>query len=192
MSFTLQLGQKAPEFNLISTSKEKVSISSFDSKFLVIFFTCNHCPYVTGSDEVTRQTANKFRDKDVSFIAINSNSANTYQEDSFENMVLRMEEYNFPWVYLHDADQEIALKYGALKTPHFYVFNEQRELIYTGRGVDSPLDANKIKINNLELVLDELTSNTLISIPITNPIGCSVKWEGKDSHWMPPEACDLV
>ena len=192
MSFTLQLGQKAPEFNLISTSKEKVSISSFDSKFLVIFFTCNHCPYVTGSDEVTRQTANKFRDKDVSFIAINSNSANMYQEDSFENMVLRMEEYNFPWVYLHDADQEIALKYGALKTPHFYVFNEQRELIYTGRGVDSPLDANKIKINNLELVLDELTSNTLISIPITNPIGCSIKWEGKDSHWMPPEACDLI
>ena len=192
MSFTLQLGQKAPEFNLISTSNENVSISSFDSKFLVIFFTCNHCPYVTGSDEVTRQTANKFKDKDVSFVAINSNSANTYQEDSFENMVLRMEEYNFPWVYLHDVDQEIALKYGALKTPHFYVFNEQRELIYTGRGVDSPLDANKIKINNLELVLDELTSNTLISIPITNPIGCSVKWEGKDSHWMPPEACDLI
>ena len=192
MSFTLQLGQKAPEFNLISTTNENISISSFDSKFLVIFFTCNHCPYVTGSDEVTRQTANKFKDKDVSFVAINSNSANTYQEDSFENMVLRMEEYNFPWVYLHDADQEIALKYGALKTPHFYVFNEQRELIYTGRGVDSPLDANKIKINNLELVLDELTSNTLISIPITNPIGCSVKWEGKDSHWMPPEACDLI
>ena len=180
MSFTLQLGQKAPEFNLISTSNENISLSSFNSKFLVVFFTCNHCP------------ANKFRDKDVSFIAINSNSANTYQEDSFENMVLRMEEYNFPWVYLHDADQEIAMKYGALKTPHFYVFNEQRELVYTGRGVDSPLDANKIKINNLELVLDELTSNTLISIPITNPIGCSVKWEGKDSHWMPPEACDLV
>ena len=192
MSFTLQLGQKAPKFNLISTTNENISISSFDSKFLVIFFTCNHCPYVTGSDEVTRQTANKFKDKDVSFIAINSNSANTYQEDSFENMILRMEEYEFPWVYLHDADQEIALKYGALKTPHFYVFNEQRELVYTGRGVDSPLDANKIKINNLELVLDELTSNTLISIPITNPIGCSVKWEGKDSHWMPPEACDLV
>ena len=192
MSCTLQLGQKAPEFNLISTSYENVCLSSFDSKFLVIFFTCNHCPYVTGSDEVTRQTANKFKDKDVIFIAINSNSANTYQEDSFENMILRMEEYEFPWVYLHDADQEIALKYGALKTPHFYVFNEQRELVYTGRGVDSPLDANKIKINNLELVLDELTSNTLISIPITNPIGCSVKWEGKDSHWMPPEACDLI
>ena len=192
MSFTLQLGQKAPEFNLISTSNENVSISSFDSKFLVIFFTCNHCPYVTGSDEVTRQTANKFRDKDVSFIAINSNSANTYQEDSFENMVLRMEEYNFPWVYLHDDNQETALKYGALKTPHFFIFNQERKLIYTGRGVDSPKDSSNIKVNDLDRALQELKDNKNISVQVTNPIGCNIKWEGKEAHWMPEEACDLI
>ena len=192
MSFTLKIGEKAPDFDLISTSKHKVSLNNLDSEILVIFFTCNHCPYVTGSDEITSKTAKKFLDKGVEFVAINSNSENTYEEDSFENMILRMEKYNFPWIYLHDRDQEIALKYGALKTPHFFIFDNRRKLIYTGRGVDSPLDSEKIKINNLELALDELTSNTLISIPITNPIGCSVKWEGKDSHWMPPEACDLV
>ena len=192
MSFTLNIGEKAPDFDLLSTSKQRVSLKNLDSEILVIFFTCNHCPYVTGSDEVTRLTAKKFSDKGVKFVAINSNSENTYQEDSFENMILRMEEYNFPWVYLHDADQDVALKYGALKTPHFFIFNEQRELVYTGRGVDSPSDSKKIKFNNLELALDELTSNTLISIPVTNPIGCSVKWEGRDSHWMPPEACDLI
>tara|TARA_B100001057_G_scaffold146334_1_gene146329 strand:- start:640 stop:1218 length:579 start_codon:yes stop_codon:yes gene_type:complete len=192
MSFTLNIGEKAPDFDLISTSKQRVSLKNLDSQILVIFFTCNHCPYVTGSDEVTRLTAKKFLDKGVEFVAINSNSENTYQEDSFENMILRMEEYNFPWVYLHDADQDVALRYGALKTPHFFIFNEQRELVYTGRGVDSPSDSKKIKLNNLELALDELTSNTLISIPVTNPIGCSVKWEGRDSHWMPPEACDLI
>ena len=192
MSFTLNIGEKAPDFDLISTSKQRVSLNNLDSDILVIFFTCNHCPYVTGSDEATRITAKKFLDKGVKFAAINSNSENTYEEDSFENMILRMEENNFPWVYLHDGNQEIALKYGALKTPHFFIFNDQRKLVYTGRGFDSPLDSKKIKINNLELALDELTSNTLISIPITNPIGCSVKWEGKDSHWMPPEACDLV
>tara|TARA_A100001011_G_scaffold399668_1_gene509447 strand:- start:2592 stop:3170 length:579 start_codon:yes stop_codon:yes gene_type:complete len=192
MSFTLNIGEKAPDFDLLSTSKQRVSLKNLDSEILVIFFTCNHCPYVTGSDEVTRLTAKKFSDKGVMFVAINSNSENTYQEDSFENMISRMEEYNFPWVYLHDADQDVALKYGALKTPHFFIFNEQRELVYTGRGVDSPLDSKKIKFNNLELALDELTSNTLISIPVTNPIGCSVKWEGRDSHWMPPEACDLI
>ncbi|MFL2742467.1 MAG: thioredoxin family protein [Gammaproteobacteria bacterium] len=192
MSFTLQLGDPAPHFSLKSTDEKIISLGNFDSKFLVIFFTCNHCPYVIGSDEATRISANKFIDKGVSFVAINSNSENTYKEDSFENMVSRMQENNFPWIYLHDTDQSVALNYGALKTPHFYIFNMQRKLVYTGRGVDSPLDSKKIKVNNLDLALDELTSNTLISIPITNPIGCSVKWEGKDSHWMPPEACDLV
>ena len=192
MSFTLKLGQKAIPFNLLGTDHKEYSSESFKSSFVVIFFTCNHCPYVTGSDEETRQTVNKFKERDVQFIAINSNSKNTYEEDSFENMIIRMKEHDFPWHYLHDPDQTTALSYGALKTPHFFIFNQERKLVYTGRGVDSPLDSSKIKVNNLELALDELTSNDLISTPVTNPIGCSIKWEGQDSHWMPPEACDLI
>jgi|TARA_B110000305_G_C19146196_1_gene495870 peroxiredoxin len=192
MSFTLKLGQKAIPFNLLGTDHKEYSSESFKSSFVVIFFTCNHCPYVIGSDEETRQTVNKFKERDVQFIAINSNSKNTYEEDSFENMIIRMKEHDFPWHYLHDPDQTTALSYGALKTPHFFIFNQERKLVYTGRGVDSPLDSSKIKVNNLELALDELTSNDLISTPVTNPIGCSIKWEGRDSHWMPPEACDLI
>ena len=192
MSFTLKLGQKAIPFNLLGTDHKEYSSESFKSSFVVIFFTCNHCPYVTGSDEETRQTVNKFKERDVQFIAINSNSKNTYEEDSFENMIIRMKEHDFPWHYLHDPDQTTALSYGALKTPHFFIFNQERKLVYTGRGVDSPLDSSKIKVNNLELALDKLTSNDLISTPVTNPIGCSIKWEGRDSHWMPPEACDLI
>ena len=192
MSFTLKLGQKAIPFNLLGTDHKEYSSESFKSSFVVIFFTCNHCPYVIGSDEETRQTVNKFKERDVQFIAINSNSKNTYEEDSFENMIIRMKEHDFPWHYLHDPDQTTALSYGALKTPHFFIFNQERKLVYTGRGVDSPLDSSKIKVNNLELALDELTSNDLISTPVTTPIGCSIKWEGRDSHWMPPEACDLI
>ena len=89
MSFTLNIGEKAPDFDLISTSKERVSLNNLNSDILVIFFTCNHCPYVTGSDETTRITAEKFLDKGVKFVAINSNSENTYEEDSFENMISR-------------------------------------------------------------------------------------------------------
>ena len=72
MSFTLQLGQKAPEFNLISTSKEKVSISSFDSKFLVIFFTCNHCPYVIASIDRMNNMAEYCKVNAIGFVGINS------------------------------------------------------------------------------------------------------------------------
>jgi hypothetical protein len=147
---------------------------------------------VIGSDEITRATVEKFNKKGVGFVGINSNSENTYPEDSFSGMVERLNRNNFPWIYLYDKPQEIAKAYGALRTPHFYVFNEDRKLVYTGRGVDSPRDTSRMKVNDLDLALDELTNGKPVSIPVTNPIGCNIKWEGKDAHWMPPDACDLV
>lgn len=193
MAFTLQIGEKAPHFKLKATDGKTYSLSDFnDEKFLVVFFTCNHCPYVIGSDEITRATALKYRPKGVMFVSINSNSENTYPEDSFANMVSRMNRFRFPWLYLHDSDQTIARLYGALRTPHFFVFDKDRKLVYTGRGLDSPRDPSKMTINNLDKALHELTSDLKISVPVTNPIGCNIKWDGKDAHWMPPDACDLV
>jgi len=193
MAFTLQIGEKAPPFTLPATDGKTYSLSDFDdARVLVVFFTCNHCPFVIGSDKVTRATAEKFAPQGVRFVAINSNSANTYPEDSFEHMVERMKEHQFPWVYLHDASQQVALAYGALRTPHFYVFDAERRLVYTGRGVDNPRDTSKMTVNDLENALTEHLAGKPISTPLTNPIGCNVKWEGKDPHWMPPEACSLV
>jgi peroxiredoxin len=192
-TFTLQPGEMAIDFRLPSTEGRDYSLSDFSrDRYLVIFFTCNHCPYVIGSDEVTRATAEKYMTKNVRFVGINSNSENTYPEDSFPNMVARMEKYKFPWLYLYDRNQSIASAYGALRTPHFYIFNEERILVYTGRGVDNPRDVSKMMVNNLDMALQELTSGKPISVPVTNPIGCNIKWEGKDAHWMPPDACDLV
>jgi peroxiredoxin len=193
MPFTLEIGAQAPNFNLPATDGKTYTLQSFESfPVLVIFFTCNHCPYVIGSDEQTRETANKFKSKGVAFVGINSNSEHTKPEDSFEHMVKRMEEHRFPWVYLRDKSQKTAKAYGALRTPHFFVFDKNRRLIYTGRGVDNPKDAKKMKVNDLDRAITEHLEHQKISIPLTNPLGCNVKWEGKDAHWMPPEACDLV
>ena len=193
MGYTIEIGQQAPDFRLPATDGKIYQLSDFeDSDFLVVFFTCNHCPYVLGSDEVTRQTVLKYQDKSVRFIGINSNSANTYPEDDFEHMVSRMEENKFPWIYLRDESQNVVRSYGALKTPHFFVFDKTRKLVYTGRGVDHPRDAGLITINDLDRALSELCAGKSISIAVTNPIGCNIKWEGKDKKWMPPEACDLI
>lgn len=193
MAYTLQIGDQAPDFHLKATDGKRYGLRDFlDARILVVFFTCNHCPYVLGSDEVTRKTVNQFKPQGVSFVAINSNSSNTYTEDSFENMVLRMNENHFSWIYLHDETQEVVLAYGALKTPHFYVFNEERKLVYTGRAVDQPREASKITVNDLERTLSELIAGKSVSVPVTNPIGCTIKWEGKERHWMPADACDLV
>src|SRR5437868_997175 len=139
MAFTLAIGEKAPDFTLPATDGKTYRLSDFaDARVLVISFTCNHCPMVVGSDEVTRQTAEQFAPQGVRFVGINSNSEKTHPDDDFAHMVDRMETYQFPWVYLRDKSQDAARAYGALRTPHFFVFDRDRRLIYTGRGVDNP------------------------------------------------------
>ena len=130
MAFTLSINEKAPDFKLPATDGNTYELHDFDdSNILVIFFTCNHCPYVINSDEITRKTVEKYYSKGVKFVGINSNSPNTYEDDSFEHMIKRMDENKFPWLYLYDESQDIALTYGALRTPHFFVFNAKRELV---------------------------------------------------------------
>ena len=193
MSFTLELGATAPDFSVVGTDGQTYTLANFaEAATLVVFFTCNHCPFVVGSDELTRATAEKFQDKGVAFIGINSNSEKTNPTDDFDQMILRMKEYDFPWVYARDASQEVALAYGALRTPHFYVFDADRKLVYCGRGVDQPRDTSMVQVNDLENALVEVTTGLSVSVPLTNPIGCNVKWMDQDAHWMPADACDLV
>lgn len=193
MSYTLSLGQKAPEFSLLATDGKHYSLKDFSkSKLLVIFFTCNHCPYVIGSNENTRALAKRYSEDKVQFVAINSNSENTYPEDSYPHMQQVMQKEQYPWTYLHDKDQKVALAYGALCTPHFYLFGEQRELLYTGRAVDTPRDASRSTTHELQDAIDAAMEGSKIEPQITNPIGCNIKWEGKPPKWMPPEACRLV
>lgn len=191
--FTLQIGEKALDFRLLATDGSTYGLDDFvECPVLIVFFTCNHCPYVIGSDEKTRQTAEKFAKQGVKFVAINSNSANTHESDDYPHMVARMQEHNFPWIYLHDDDQQIAKSYGALRTPHFFVFDSVRKLVYTGRAIDTPRDWTKATTNELEDALIAVLNGDMPAIQMTNPIGCNVKWDGKDAHWMPADACDLV
>ena len=193
MAFTLAIGEKAPDFKVPATDGRTYSLADFaKARALVVFFTCNHCPFVLGSDEVTRATVERFKGKGVAFIGINSNSENTNPTDDFDHMGERMKTQHFPWVYARDKSQQVAKAYGALRTPHFYVFDHDRTLVYTGRGVDSPRNTAEMTVNDLDRALEELLAGKRVSTPVTNPIGCNVKWEGQDAHWMPPEACDLV
>lgn len=193
MSFTLQIGAAAPDFYLPATDGRCYSLADFnDAKVLVVFFTCNHCPAVLGSNASTRATAEKYAHVGVKFVWINANTILVSAEDSFKKMIPIMEREKYPWLYLRDEAQRAALSYGALRTPHFFVFDSKRKLVYTGRGVDNPFDAAKVTVNDLDNALAELTAGKPITTPLTNPLGCNVKWEGMEQHWMPADACDLV
>lgn len=165
MAFTLQIGDRSPDFALPATDGKIYGLADFaEARLLVVFFTCNHCPFVTGSDEVTRATVDKFGEKGVVFVGINSNSETTHPTDDFDHMVERMHANQFPWVYARDKSQKVAKAYGALKTPHFYVFDQDRKLVYTGRGVDDPLNTTKITVNDLNRALEELLADQAVTI----------------------------
>jgi len=193
MAFTLDIGDAAPDFDLPGVDGKHYSLDRFaDAKLLVVVFTCNHCPYVVGSEDRMNAFYADYAPKGVAMIAINSNETEGHPTDDFEHMVERARDKGFQFPYVRDESQEVALSYGALRTPHFYVFDEQRKLRYTGRMDDNPREESKAATHELCDAVDALLEGREVPTPMTNPIGCNVKWQGKDAHWMPPEACDLV
>jgi len=193
MAFTLQIGDQAPDFNLPGVDGKSYSLESFkDAKLLIVAFSCNHCPAVVGSQDRMVQLYADYKPKGVEMIAINSNEDKNHPGDSFDKMKIRASEKGFLFPYVRDESQDAARAYGALRTPHFYVFDAQRRLRYTGRLDDNPYDAAKATKHDLREALNALLLGEKPSVEMTNPIGCNVKWLGKDAHWMPPEACDLV
>ncbi len=142
------------------------------------------------------QFANDYAASGLRMVAINSNETKNHPGDSFEIMVQRAKERNFPFPYLRDESQEVALAYGALRTPQYYVFSKNPagawRLRYTGRMDDNPRTPGAEKTHELRDAVDAILAGNTPTVPLTNPIGCNVKWKGKDRKWMPPEACDLV
>ena len=128
----------------------------------------------------------------MAYVAINSNSQNTYADDDFAGMKQRATERGFEFPYLRDQSQDVARAYGALRTPHFFVFDAERKLRYTGRMDDNPRNPGSETTRELRDAVDALLAGREVETPLTNPIGCNVKWDGKDAHWMPADACDLV
>ncbi len=193
MPFTLQIGEKAPDFKLPGVDGKRYSLDDFSaSKILVIVFSCNHCPFVIGSEDRMIRFYNDFAPRGVAMAAVNSNETEGHPGDSFEHMVERARAKGFKFPYLRDDTQEVALAYGALRTPHFYVFDSERKLRYTGRMDDNPRNPGTETTHELRDAVDALLAGTKPPVELTNPIGCNVKWKGHERHWMPPEACDLV
>ena len=197
MAFTLQIGQPAPNFNLPAADGGRYSLEDFgDAKVLVVVFSCNHCPYVVGSEDRMIAFARGYAPRGVRVVAINSNETDNHPADSFDHMVRRAKEKGFPFPYLRDESQEVARAYGALRTPHYYAFDRgadgQWRLRYTGRMDDNPRTPGLQKTRELADAVDAVLAGKEPPVEVTNPIGCNVKWKGKPEKWMPPEACDLV
>ncbi len=176
---TLPIGSDGPTFqDLPATDDKSYGLDSFaDSKVVVLSFTCNHCPYAIAYEDRFINLANAYTSKGIAFVAINSNDAETYPDDSLENMQVRAQEKGFPFPYLVDETQEVAKAYGAVCTPHIFVLNEERKLVYEGRIDDNWKEPEQITDKSLQSALDALLAGQPVPSPQTSPLGCSIKWK---------------
>jgi peroxiredoxin len=175
---TLPLGSSAPDFLLPATDGQTYSLASFsEATLLVVSFTCNHCPYAIGVEDRFIRLAKHYQPRGVAFVAISANDAAAYPADSFENMKKRAKEKAYPFPYLYDETQSTAKAYGAVCTPHLFVFDAKRDLIYEGRIDDNWKDETAVKTHELRDALEAALAGRPVPHPQTNPMGCSIKWK---------------
>ena len=195
MSFTLPIGSIAPEFNLPGSDGYSHSFAGKNSvrgkNGTLIFFTCNHCPYVVGSEERMKALFDRIAPLGISMVAVHSNETQEHPGDTFPRVIERMREMGFKWLSLHDEAQLIARAYGATRTPHYFLFDAEGKLAYAGRMDNSPRDVSKAATHELQDALDDMLAHRTARLQQTDAIGCNVKWWDKDGHWMPGDACDL-
>lgn len=171
---TLSIGSPAPDFNLPGTDGNTYSLASFSSaKAIVLAFTCNHCPYAKAYDDRFQDLFRQFGPQDVAFAAISANDAENYPEDSFENMKQR----DLPFPYLYDESQETAKAYGAVCTPHYFVLDGERKVVYEGRLDDNWQQPNQVQETDLKNAIEAVLAGEKVPAPNTNPMGCSIKWK---------------
>lgn len=171
-------GRPAPEFDLPGVDGRRWSRNQcMGENGLLVMFICNHCPYVKAVlDRIVRDAA-ELKTLGLNTVAIMSNDATEYPEDSFDNMRLVAERNNFPFPYLLDESQAVAKAYGAVCTPDFFGYNAGGELQYRGRLDESrketaPSDARR---DLFEAMRQVATTGRGPSGQIPS-MGCSIKW----------------
>jgi len=172
------IGDPAPEFQLKGADDKEYSLQSFkDKNIVVIIFSCNHCPYVKAYEDRFIKIQKTYKNKGVILVAINSNDALNYPEDSFDNMKNRSKQKNFNFPYLRDETQDIARAYGAERTPEVFVFDEKRILRYHGRIDDNVYQPDQVNQHYLVDALECLIEGKQVSVDDTQPVGCTIKWK---------------
>jgi thiol-disulfide isomerase/thioredoxin len=176
----LPLGTQASGFSLqdpVKGGEKSLDLLKSD-KATVVMFICNHCPYVKHIQKVLVDVAKMYIAKGVSFIAINSNDADNYPEDSPEKMKEVSQRLGYPFSYLYDETQTVAKTYHAACTPDFYIFDKGLKLVYRGQFDDSrPGSGIPVNGEDLSSALENLLKGAPVSSDQKPSMGCNIKWK---------------
>jgi len=188
-STMLAIGTKAPDFSLINVDGRTVSLADFEgAPALLVMFICNHCPFVKHVAGELARLALDYQPKQVAIVAINSNDAANYPDDSPERMVHEVEERGYTFPYLYDESQEVAQAYHAACTPDFYVFDGRQKLVYRGQlDASRPESGIPVTGEDVRRALDAVLAGKPVPENQKPSIGCNIKWKaGSEPQYFNP------
>jgi len=175
----LALGTKLPEFSLPdAVTGEAVSSASLAGKPAVVFFICNHCPFVKHIRAGIADFGRYCREQGVAMVAISSNDAVAYPADAPPAMAAEAKEAGYTFPYLYDESQAVARAFDAACTPDLYIFDAQGKLAYRGQ-FDAARPGNDVPVTGRDAraAIDALRAGKAPSAEQIPSIGCNIKWK---------------
>lgn len=173
-----EAGEICPDFSLNDVFGKTVALKDFESsKALCVMFICNHCPYVKAVEDRLVALANNFDSKLVQFVAICSNDSKDHREDAPENLKVRALEKKYPFPYLVDEEQSVAKDFGAVCTPDFFLYDQNKKLFYRGRLDDSWKNPAQVTSQELKNAIQNILDLKPAPKEIFPSMGCSIKWK---------------
>jgi len=175
----LALGTQAPDFLLPSTSGEQVCLADFQaSPLLLVAFICNHCPFVKHVRHELASLGDEYQPRGVAVVAISANDIDAYPADDMEHMKQEVVEAGYHFPYLLDESQAVARAYDAACTPDFYLFDQDRRLVYRGQ-LDDSRPGNDVPVTGADLraAMDAALAGRAVSADQKPSIGCNIKWK---------------
>jgi peroxiredoxin len=174
---SLTLGTEAPSFDLPGVDGRNHTLDEYgDATALALVQSCNHCPYVQAWEGRMIELQREYGPRGFRLVAISSNDADAYPEDSFDEMRSRAERRGFNFDYLYDEEQSIGRALGAERTPEVFLFDRDRRLVYHG-AIDDSRDDRAVTTHYLRDALDALLEGRDPPVSETPPVGCTVKWK---------------
>jgi peroxiredoxin len=173
---TLNIGDAAPAWkDLEGTDGQKHSLDDFkDADVIVLAFTCNTCPYATDHEQRLKALHERFvADDKCVLVAINPNRV---KDDLLPAMTKRAADKKLEYLYLHDANQQVAKAYGITYTPEFVVLNKQRKVVYLGALDDSPELKKPVTKKYVEDAIAAALAGKTPETTETPSVGCLVRY----------------
>ena len=188
----LPIGSPLPAFSLPATDGKTYTDKSFTSDYLVIIFTCPHCPTAQAYEDRIKKLVNDYKAKNVTVVAINPNNADAVRldelaytdlSDSFPEMQERARHQKLNYVWLDDGPKQVlSNKMGPVATPHVFIFDKARKLRFEGRIDDAERESAATKFDT-RVALDALLAGKEPPVTSTRVFGCSVKWADKVNEY---------